>query len=230
MCIRDSNRDLLEMDSTLKQLDVEVNNVKQNLKSQYSNEVKGLRKDYDKAKRTFKNLEETFNTHKMKKALIGGERSIEMSANGDPKEKLLEKGSPITRQNQKLEEAKRVAYETDQISVDIQKELGRQTGVLKTAITNVRKTDSELSMSHGLIKSMQARITKNKLTLYAVLFILLIGVFIIFYSRFFQARKNEPHTDSYNVRGEQSVDWFVKLDRIYIFIYRLPEISVHISL
>ena len=44
--------------------------------------------------------------------------------------------------------------------------------------------DADLGESHTLIKSMQRRILKNKLTLYGVVGVVVLAVFLIIYSYF----------------------------------------------
>eukprot|EP01017_Pseudomicrothorax_dubius_P044112 TRINITY_DN7425_c0_g3_i2.p1 TRINITY_DN7425_c0_g3~~TRINITY_DN7425_c0_g3_i2.p1 ORF type:complete len:144 (+),score=25.58 TRINITY_DN7425_c0_g3_i2:42-434(+) len=100
------------------------------------------------------------------------------------KEKLLDRGVQVADQNKKLAEAKKHAYESEDVAINIQRELNRHTEVIRRAISNSQQADQEIGKSNNLLNSISRRMMMNKITLYAVLAFIVLTIIIIIWAKF----------------------------------------------
>lgn len=96
----------------------------------------------------------------------------------------MEGGTKIVQQNNKLLEAKRTAFEIEDTSITIQKELNRNTDTLRHALNRTKEADLELGTSNYLVNAIQRRLFMNKITLYIVLASLVTAFLFIIVMRF----------------------------------------------
>jgi hypothetical protein len=84
-----------------------------------------------------------------------------------------------------LIEIKRSAYEADNIAINIQKELNRNTEVMDKALNRVKDTNSGMDDAGSMIGEMQRRIMMNKCIIWGVIGAIIVAFIIILVYRFF---------------------------------------------
>jgi len=108
---------------------------------------------------------------------------IEMTDVSNGTDSLLNpRRSRIEEQNYKLEEAKRLGYETVGTAQGIQTNLKGQSDSMEKNIRRLKETNDELSWSNNMISIMNRRIWKNKMICWFVMFIVSGAVCLIVYS------------------------------------------------
>ena len=101
------------------------------------------------------------------------------SGKNDHKQRLL------YEQNTKLERVIQFGNEADNLGRDIKVNLDGQTAQMRKAQDNTRKIGGELAISNRLLNIIKKNEMKNKITLYCVIFFLLVSIGLIVYFKFF---------------------------------------------
>jgi vesicle transport through interaction with t-SNAREs protein 1 len=170
------DNDVQEAEKTLKQMDIYISSVDKSERAKYTQNLKKYKADLDVLKKDYLKNQEELSFQEGKDNLFGGDR--------DGKEKLIDHGTKMTEQNNKLAEAKRMAYESEDISLNIQRELNRNTETLQRAINKTKQTEQEVGTSNNLLNVMQRRMMMNKATLYIICGVLVLALIIILIVKF----------------------------------------------
>lgn len=98
---------------------------------------------------------------------------------------MLSNEDRVRQQNNNLEGAKRVAYETQNVAQGIEMNLNDQNERAMGTHSNVRAMQGLLGESDNVISRMLKREKLNKLILAAVFGLLALGIIMIIYFKFF---------------------------------------------
>ena len=84
--------------------------------------------------------------------------------------------------NQKLQEAKRVLAETEDVGNKIMVNMDEQTNVMKNTNNKLKGMNSELDESNSILNRMKSRIKKNKnlIKYLSILFAIILSIVIIY--------------------------------------------------
>lgn len=91
----------------------------------------------------------------------------------------------VARQNYKLIDAKKTAYDTEQTAIEIQRNMRGMTDKLESSIEKTKETRSLLGISNNYLNSIRHRIIQRRIMLYSVLFFLFVLMCYILYHNFF---------------------------------------------
>lgn len=97
-------------------------------------------------------------------------------SNYSNKERLLENETSLEKQNDTLENARRVMAETEDVALEISSELGRNREVLGSAHGRVHEVSGLTNRARRILQSMTRRQVQQKLAIYAAS----IGIVIVF--------------------------------------------------
>eukprot|EP01017_Pseudomicrothorax_dubius_P042631 TRINITY_DN6990_c0_g1_i4.p1 TRINITY_DN6990_c0_g1~~TRINITY_DN6990_c0_g1_i4.p1 ORF type:complete len:215 (+),score=44.75 TRINITY_DN6990_c0_g1_i4:34-678(+) len=176
--LRGIENDITEAEKILKQMDIQVAALDKSVKSRYVDKYKELKKNLDSLRKDHLKKQNEV-------AMTSGKESLFAGANQEARDgQQISKASRIVEQNNKLVAAKRVAFETEDISIGIQRELNRNTEVLTRAIGRTKEADQEIGKSNKLLNQIGRRMMMNKLTLYSVLAVVCLVFVLIFYLKF----------------------------------------------
>ena len=142
----------------------------------YKRTLQALRTDFEKAQ----NSQERSN-------LFGGAgRDEEMGGNltGEQKGRLENTGDKIGRQNDTLDNARRVMAETEDVALEITEELARNREKIQASRDKVLDVSSMTNQARRLVHSMSKRETQQRIIMFGFAFVLVgIIVLIIYYTQ-----------------------------------------------
>jgi vesicle transport through interaction with t-SNAREs 1 len=96
--------------------------------------------------------------------------------NDGQREKLLQQQDMLQNQNSKLENARRVIEETEQVALEITSELHSNRETLESAHGRIHQVGSMTSRATRIVQSLNRRATQQKLMLYGMT----AGIFVLF--------------------------------------------------
>jgi len=177
--LRKVELELDEADDIVSQLEVEIQGIPQSVKSPYLKRLKQAKSDLTKYKKLSKDLYSRAD-------LLGGSRA---APSDDPyagersdRERLLAGTEILGDGSRRLTETQRVALETEDLGVDILRNLRGQRETIENARDTLRGADSNIDRASGTIKKMIRQMYKQRVIISAisVFFVLLILVILYF--------------------------------------------------
>eukprot|EP01017_Pseudomicrothorax_dubius_P039770 TRINITY_DN6141_c0_g1_i2.p1 TRINITY_DN6141_c0_g1~~TRINITY_DN6141_c0_g1_i2.p1 ORF type:complete len:215 (-),score=29.01 TRINITY_DN6141_c0_g1_i2:89-685(-) len=172
------DNDLKECERTIKQMEINIAGLDRSAKPQYVDKLKQHKVTYDILKKEFLRVQDELSIN------IGREKLFQGGSQGNNNPFGSEAANIINQQNNKLVDAKRVAYETEDISIGVQKELNRNNETLNRALETNRRAQREIDASNSLLNTIWRRMMLNKLVLIGVTVFVCLIIFVILYVRF----------------------------------------------
>jgi predicted RND superfamily exporter protein len=147
--------------------------------------LKNFKNGLDQYKKKVKNAKENLSTKQKLDSIL-------ISDKENQKEKLINNEELAWGQFDKLEKAKRNAFEMESISIDVAKELNDQTDKLKGVKGKLIDMNSEISSSNSLISRMLRREYRNKIVIMMFMIALVLIFLTIIYIKLFGAPSEPP--------------------------------------
>eukprot|EP00299_Pterocystis_sp_00344_P009629 c410_g1_i1.p1 GENE.c410_g1_i1~~c410_g1_i1.p1 ORF type:complete len:130 (-),score=23.16 c410_g1_i1:14-403(-) len=104
----------------------------------------------------------------------------------DDRQKLLSQSERIAAGSRRIQNARRLAAETESVGLEIIGELSSQRDKITKAKDGLRATNSAISQSQRVLRSMIQRARTNRWMMYAIILILLILIGVIIYYKWFK--------------------------------------------
>mmetsp|Transcript_1774 Transcript_1774/g.2392 ORF Transcript_1774/g.2392 Transcript_1774/m.2392 type:complete len:212 (+) Transcript_1774:162-797(+) len=104
------------------------------------------------------------------------------SSHDNRKERLLQTENSLNKQNDTLENARRVMADTENVALEITTELGRNRETLESAHGRVREVSGLTNRARRILQSMTRRQVQQKLAMYAVSGFIVIVFLIILWN------------------------------------------------
>lgn len=143
--------------------------------------INSFKKDLKSLNSKFSNLKQKLN----ESALFGEKFDIESSGGGTD-HRQDKRMRQVAKNNQKLDEALSVGYAAETTAKDIKLGLHSNSEKLNRAGDNVHRINGQLSVSNRLIDVMQRHETKNKIIIYCVALVLILGIVAVLYFTLFK--------------------------------------------
>eukprot|EP01137_Pigoraptor_chileana_P028415 Opistho-2@931 len=178
--VRNLERDLKEADDLIQQMENELRMQPQPYRQKLQTRVRNYQSDLTKLK---KDLRKAANPAvSARDELLGGdddEGDIENGAAGS-RARLLANDARLGRTTERIQNAQRVANESEQIGAAALGDLAHQHETLRRGVTRLQDADANLSKSRRILHAMQWRIVTNKLIMCLVILILagILGVVV----------------------------------------------------
>ncbi|GMI17120.1 hypothetical protein TrLO_g13525 [Triparma laevis f. longispina] len=102
-------------------------------------------------------------------------------AGGEDRNRLLQTTDNLGRQNETLDNARRVMAETEDVALEITEELGRNREKITSARSKVLEVSSMTNQARRLVHSMSKRETQQKIMMYGLAFILIGAIVVVIY-------------------------------------------------
>ncbi|KAI8924805.1 t-SNARE [Entophlyctis helioformis] len=151
--------------------------------NQYKEELKKLKKDTQK-----KTTAGAYTSERDQ--LLGGRggnasTTIDLeAASMDQRSRLLQGTERLQNSSRRLEEARRVALETEQIGISTLADLSAQREQIVRTQNRLGTADSWIAKSQGVLRSMQRRLQENKLLSAGIIALLIFLILAIIASKF----------------------------------------------
>uniref|UniRef100_A0A7S1ZUM9 Vesicle transport v-SNARE N-terminal domain-containing protein n=1 Tax=Trieres chinensis TaxID=1514140 RepID=A0A7S1ZUM9_TRICV len=99
----------------------------------------------------------------------------------DHRERLLRTNDQLSRQNETLENARRIMADTEGVALEITDELGRNRETIESAKGRVRDVSGLTNRARRIVQSMNRREVQQKLAMYVVSFALILVIIVIMF-------------------------------------------------
>ena len=159
---------------TIKKIEIEVSStVKREDIEGYNSKISSYKRSLELNKTKYRELEEKINLK---------EASMIITDKNQLNGTLLKNEQLAYAGNQKLQEAKRVLAETEDVGNKIMVNMDEQTNVMKNTNNKLKGMNSELDESNSILNRMKSRIKKNKnlIKYLSILFAIILSIVIIY--------------------------------------------------
>ena len=159
---------------TIKKIEIEVSStVKREDIEGFNSKISSYKRSLELNKTKYRELEEKINLK---------EASMIVTDKNQLNGTLLKNEQLAYAGNQKLQEAKRVLAETEDVGNKIMVNMDEQTNVMKNTNNKLKGMNSELDESNSILNRMKSRIKKNKnlIKYLSILFAIILSIVIIY--------------------------------------------------
>ena len=169
---------------TIKKIEVEISSsVKSEDIEGFNSKISSYKQALESNKAKYRELEEKINLK---------EASLILSDSNQLNGTLLKNEQLAFEGNKKLQQAKRVLAETEDVGNKIMINMEEQTNVMKNTNNKLKGMNSELDESNNILNRMKSRIKKNKniIKYLSIIFALILSIIIIYKMlKFFKTKK-----------------------------------------
>ncbi|GMS95840.1 hypothetical protein PENTCL1PPCAC_18015, partial [Pristionchus entomophagus] len=164
---------LVDVNDLLDQMELAARDLPQNSadRSKYELRVKSYRGDTKQMKEALNSVVNRLKESADRDELLALDESMSMD---QQEEQLIANTERLERTSRKLQDAYRIAIETEEIGTEVLGNLGAQRETINRSRNRMREADSDLGRSSKLLNEMIRRVVRNRLLLMGV------GAFIIF--------------------------------------------------
>ena len=159
---------------TIKKIEIEISStVKNEDLDGFNSKISSYKHSLELNKTKYRELEEKINLK---------EASMIVTDKNQLNGTLLKNEQLAYAGNQKLQEAKRVLAETEDVGNKIMVNMDEQTNVMKNTNNKLKGMNSELDESNSILNRMKSRIKKNKnlIKYLSILFAIILSIVIIY--------------------------------------------------
>ncbi|KAJ1341141.1 hypothetical protein BSLG_004264 [Batrachochytrium salamandrivorans] len=148
---------------------------------QYKEELRRLKKDLNKKAATGGSVGGVSERDQ----LLGGSEIVDLEAAGmDQRGRLLQGTERLQNSSRRLEDARRIALETEQIGINTLSDLSSQREQIIRTQGMLGTADSWVAKSQGVLKTMQRRLSQNKLLTGGIIVLLVFLILAIIIAKF----------------------------------------------
>ncbi len=104
--------------------------------------------------------------------------------NEEQRQQLLDSHHVLNKTNTRLQDAQRMANDTEQIGSQIMTDLRSQRETLEHSRAHLTQADTYLDKSVRTLRTMSRRLVANKLISYAIIAVLILLILLVLYSKF----------------------------------------------
>ena len=169
---------------TIKKIEVEISSsVKSEDIEGFNSKISSYKQALESNKAKYRELEEKINLK---------EASLILSDSNQLNGTLLKNEQLAFEGNKKLQQAKRVLAETEDVGNKIMINMEEQTNVMKNTNNKLKGMNSELDESNNILNRMKSRLKKNKniIKYLAIIFVIILSIVIIYkLLKFFRSKK-----------------------------------------
>ncbi|KAI9003381.1 vesicle transport v-SNARE protein N-terminus-domain-containing protein [Hyaloraphidium curvatum] len=183
--LNQTERDIDEAEEIIAQMEMELLSLPAAGRAKLQPRVKNYKAQLDKLKRDLK----TTLSNAEREALLGGkggrgDLDAEVAAQ-DQRTRLLAGTDRLNNASRRLEDAHRIAIETENVGVETLGTLQQQREQILRTRDTLSTADSFIASSQRVLKGMQRRMATNKLITAAIIIVLVAMILLIIWLRFF---------------------------------------------
>lgn len=185
--IRALEREIEEADEIVGQMDMEILNLPQSVRTRPQSRLRGYKSELDKMKRDSKKVQMTTQSSD-RTELLGSRSDSSLSLDAsvqDQRTRLLIGTKRLEDSSRRLEESHRVVHEIDSVAINIVSTLQGQTEQIRGFKNRLGEADSHIDRASRTLKEMTRRMTANRFITAAIIAILVILIIIVIYSKLF---------------------------------------------
>lgn len=187
-----NNKD--ELVDLLEQIDIEINNgvSSPQEKSSWRSHLRDLKRDLQNE--VVVPLNKLIEDRQRDMLFGGGSADVNGIMDGSPAEysdlneeqrqQLLDSHRVLNKTNTRLQDAQRIANDTEQIGSQIMTDLRSQRETLEHSRGHLTQADNYLDKSVRTLRTMSRRLVANRLISYAIIAVLILLILLVLYSKF----------------------------------------------
>ncbi|XP_062518378.1 vesicle transport through interaction with t-SNAREs homolog 1A-like [Corticium candelabrum] len=168
-------RHVAEANELIDQIDIEIQSLPHSARQKASSRVKSYRKDIATAEKELRRAQVALYDYEQGRDELMGPDDPHYSE--DQRTKLLDNTEKLDRSSRRLDEGYKIALETQEIGNEIMDNLSRDRETITRARERLRDTDTNLSKSGQLLRTILRRMIQNKIII-AIICIVLVAVII----------------------------------------------------
>ncbi|GHJ86958.1 hypothetical protein NliqN6_3360 [Naganishia liquefaciens] len=188
--LRTVEAELDEAQEIISQMEVELHPMPASIRGPYAARVSSSKADLQKVKKTLKDLQRESQRSEL---LGGGRRRGDPSLQDEPytdgddrdvRERLLAGTETLSDGTRRLENAHRIALETEDVGADILRNLHGQRSQLEHTRDTLGQADRNIDRASGTLKQMIWKMYQQRFTTAAIIAVLVLLILIVLYSKF----------------------------------------------
>ncbi|KAI8917103.1 hypothetical protein PhCBS80983_g00112 [Powellomyces hirtus] len=175
---------LEEMDEIISQMEVELASLSAATRMRLAPRVRASKEDIKKMRRDYQKA----TTGSERDQLLGGRGQhvvdFEVSSQ-DQRSRLLNGTERLQEGSRRLEDARRLALETEVIGISTLDDLNRQREQIYRTRDTLSTADTWIAKSQGALRGMQRRMIQNKILSFGIIIMLVIVIIAIIWLKWF---------------------------------------------
>lgn len=172
-------RELEEADEILGQLEMELFALPPQQRNQNTITLRSYKESLKKLKRDMTN-----NAASERDQLLGNSVTVDMPSDQGQRSRLLQGTDRLENASRRLDDAHRMALQTEEIGISTLGDLHRQGQQIRGFGDRLGEADSWIAKSQGLLKSMQRKLAANKLLMWGIIALLILLILAIIVAKF----------------------------------------------
>jgi len=180
--LRRVEMELDEGDEMISQMEVEIQGMPQSIRSKYVARLKAGKAELAKLKKQAKDLStQTMRAQLLPASLSSGGAPSDDPYGTDQRTRLLSGTERLADGQQRLEESRRVALETEDVGADILRNLRGQREQIEHTRDTLQTADGSIDKAAGTLRTMIRRMYQQRWTTAAIIAVLVILIVVILY-------------------------------------------------
>mmetsp|Transcript_29430 Transcript_29430/g.51601 ORF Transcript_29430/g.51601 Transcript_29430/m.51601 type:complete len:249 (+) Transcript_29430:56-802(+) len=179
-CLKEAERHIAKAEQALKQMEMEARTLPTHQRTSLEGTLTRYRTALSEQRRAVSDAKE----QAMRKSLLGEDSSNGANVIGKSskdRERFRDVGGSLHDSTDKLQQAHRVALETEQVGIDVMSDLRSQRDVINRTRGNVAEIGANYSQAKHMLEDMMRRAKANKLiTMAAVIFLLIFTLVAVY--------------------------------------------------
>ncbi|CAD8152230.1 unnamed protein product [Paramecium octaurelia] len=169
--LNEINSVFTDLQNCLQQMDIESASIAVSDRQELKNKVKRYKSETEAMKKQFRILQDEVSSQKTKDSLFGEQDNQQI--------KFINTQDKLVNQTLKLEDAKRVCFEIETISNNIQVQLKGQSETLDRNINKMPEIQYDLGESNSRLSRIKSKMREHKIIFLIVLAIFLTSIAIV---------------------------------------------------
>jgi len=174
LAIKETEKEIEEAEQLLRQMDIETNSHPR--RAQLQQKVKGLQGDIQRAKKELQKAAASSSNSLNRTDLMAGAGSQDYQVQFmDQRQGLLAGNEKLNKTSDRVNNAHRIAIETEAIGTNVLGDLNQQRGQIIRATEKLDDVNDNMKQSKTILSGMARRVATNKVIL-AIIILLLMGI------------------------------------------------------
>jgi len=185
--LRRVEEELDEAEEIISQMEIEVPSMPVSIRNTYATRLASSKADLHRVKKTLRDLQR----ESQRSELLSGGPGLNPSFQDDPysdgpdqRTRLLAGTETLADGSRRLENAQRIALETEDVGADILRNLQGQRETITHTRDMLSQADSSINKASGTLKKMIWRMYQQRFVTGGIIAILVLLILIVLYSKF----------------------------------------------
>ncbi|TPX34050.1 hypothetical protein SmJEL517_g03215 [Synchytrium microbalum] len=187
LLVSQTKRELEEADEIISQMEMELLSLPGPIRSRLQPRVKSYKDEIKKFEKELNRTTAVSGKSERDQLLgTGGSHIVDVEAAGmDQRSRLLQGTERLQGASRKLDDARRLALETETSGISTLESLSRQREQIQRTRNTLTTADGFISKSQGILRGMQRRMATNKLITAGIIILMILLIVLIVWAKWF---------------------------------------------